>query len=358
MWYEMFSDEILARSLMDNAGDALYANYLTHESTYGNFLEVSAVLCERLGYSHDELIKLDPYVIHPSGIRSNVDDALKVLKFRRCNVFDSMLIDKNQRKIPVEISMRLFDFNDRAVIVSIARDTTRRNIIQRKRENYSKQLRDLATRLQEIREEERAMVAREIHDDLGQNLTVLKMQLALLCDRNQDLHDQSQPIFTLIDQIVDRVQKISSKLRPDLLDELGLIPAIEWHSNDFQQSTGIRCDCRLPQEDIILDRVKATAAFRIFQEALINVARHAHATRVSINFYAEEKYLLLEITDNGIGISEAQINDFRSLGLLGMRERAMTFGGELTIRGVTGKGTNLKLKIPRNQKKELSDDQI
>ncbi len=354
----MLSEKILPRLLIDQAGDALYANYLIHECMYGPFLDVSAVLCERLGYTRDELIKLDPYAIYPSHIRSTIDEALKIMQIRQFNVFDSILIDKNKRQISVEISVRLFDFNGHAVIVSIARDITRRNIIQRKRENYSKQLRDLATRLQDIREEERAVIAREIHDDLGQNLTVLKIQLALLCDRNQELHDRSQPIFTLIDQIVDRVQKISSKLRPDLLDELGLIPAIEWQSKDFQQCTGISCECRVPPEEIILDRVKATAVFRILQEALINVARHAHASRVSIDFYAEQDFLLLEVTDNGVGITKAQISDFRSLGLLGMRERAMTFGGELTIRGVTGKGTNLKLKIPRNHKQELSNDNI
>ncbi len=344
----MGSDINYPRVLIDNAHDALFVNHLDNAGHYGPFLDVNIALCQRLGYTRNELLNLDPYEIYPTNLKSEINDALAILKNKQRIIFETRFIGKKRQQIPVEISASLFYPHGHQSIISIARDITARKITQRRQENQSAQLRNLATRLQNIREEERALIAREIHDDLGQNLTVLKIQLALLCGQNKKMQERSKPVLALIDQIVERVQKISSKLRPGMLDELGLIPAIEWQSQEFQQHTGIQCDCRLPADDIFLDRDKATAIFRIFQEALTNVARHAQATRVSINFTHEDGILILEVTDNGIGISNAQISNFQSLGLLGMKERATIFGGDLEIRGVPDKGTNLKLIIPLN----------
>jgi len=130
------------------------------------------------------------------------------------------------------------------------------------------------------------------------------------------------------------------------LDELGLIPAIEWQAQEFEERTGIQCDCTLPSEELDIENDKATAIFRIFQEALTNVARHAGAKRISVILKEVNEFLLLEITDNGRGIKETQIKNPKSLGILGMKERAIAFGGEVLINGVPDKGTNLKLKMP------------
>ncbi len=338
---------------IDHANDALLVNQISPSGRLGPFIEVSEVLCMRLDFARAELLELDPYAIFLPEDRSHVDAALDTAVETGSCIFEVVMLGRMRRSLPVELSMRLSDHDGSRIAVSVARDITDRRIIQQRKEVYSRQLRSLATRLQHIREEERAMIAREIHDDLGQNLTVLKIRLALFCDRTPELKTQFVQVLNLIDQIVDRVQKISAKLRPGMLDELGLIPAIEWQAQDFKQNTGIACDCRLPDEDFSLDNEKATAVFRILQEALTNVARHARASRVSINFYCEDDAVTLEVTDNGIGITPAQIDHFMSLGLLGMKERAMIFGGDLDIRGVPGQGTNLKLIIPLNDKKEV-----
>jgi signal transduction histidine kinase len=130
------------------------------------------------------------------------------------------------------------------------------------------------------------------------------------------------------------------------LDELGLVAALEWQSQQFEMHTGIMCDCILPQSEIVLDQDRATAIFRIFQEALTNVARHANAKKISVIFKNERNRLILDVTDNGLGIRKSQIEDSSSLGILGMKERALVLGGRVSINGVSGKGTNVKVEIP------------
>jgi len=197
------------------------------------------------------------------------------------------------------------------------------------------------------------MIAREIHDELGQSLTVLKIQTALVANKinpgKYDLKEKIVSIIDLIDQTVESVQKISAKLRPGILDELGLIAAIEWQSQEFHKRTGITCEYTLPKEEIIIPDEMATAIFRIFQEALTNVARHAEAKRVSIIIRQVNHTLILEVTDNGRGISPGQRDNSRALGILGMKERALVFGGQVKIHGVNKRGTNVKVEMPINQ---------
>jgi len=185
-------------------------------------------------------------------------------------------------------------------------------------------------------------------------LTVLKIQISLLANKlieNQEpLREKITALTNLIDQSVESVQKISSKLRPGILDELGLIAAIEWQTEEFEKLTGIKCSLVLPKEEIDLDAQRATAIFRIFQEALTNIARHANAEKVSVSLLTNLSNISLEIKDNGKGITQEQIKDFRSLGIHGMEERAMIFGGQVYIDGLAGKGTTLKVEIPIEKK--------
>lgn len=217
-------------------------------------------------------------------------------------------------------------------------------------EATSQQLRNLSSRIQSIREEERTMIAREIHDELGQVLTVLKIQISLLSNKLRDdqsyLKEKFESASRVIDKTVESVQRISAKLRPGILDDLGLIPAIEWQAQDFQNSTGIKCDLSLPKEEIEMDEEKSTAIFRIFQEALTNVARHAKADLISVFMGISGKNLVLEVTDDGIGITEKQLYHPRSLGLLGMKERAYILGGSVVISGEPGRGTSVKVVMP------------
>ena len=152
----------------------------------------------------------------------------------------------------------------------------------------------------------------------------------------------------MIDDTVEKVQRITAKLRPYILDELGLIPAIEWQAQEFQDKTGIKCSFTLPNDELFLDSEKSTAIFRIFQEALTNIARHSKAKLISISIQKKAEDLILKIKDNGVGIAQEQTKDFKSLGIIGMKERALILGGEVTVEGTPGKGTEVRVEIPLN----------
>jgi signal transduction histidine kinase len=213
------------------------------------------------------------------------------------------------------------------------------------------ELRELAARLQRIREEERTRVAREIHDELGQALTAIKIDLAfvigaLRADQQEEL-ERAESILTLVDQTILSVRRIATELRPGILDDLGLVAAVEWAAEEFEARTGTKCRLDLPDGDIALDPEPTTAIFRIFQETLTNITRHAAATQVDIRLGREDGNIVMEVRDNGRGIGDEQ-SAGRSLGILGMRERALLLGGELTISGAPGKGTFVQLLIPEN----------
>jgi signal transduction histidine kinase len=213
-----------------------------------------------------------------------------------------------------------------------------------------KDLRALNARLVSIREEERNLVSREIHDELGQALTAIKLEFTALL-RDLPVHEgpvsrRSQSILKLLDQTIQSVRRIATGLRPTILDDLGLVAALEWAAEDFQTRTGTSCQIDLPDMDIELAPERATALFRIFQETLTNVARHAHATHVSARLAEEDGSLILEVRDNGIGIRNEQLSAPASLGILGLRERVLLVGGTLTIKGTPGKGTIVRVLIP------------
>jgi signal transduction histidine kinase len=211
-------------------------------------------------------------------------------------------------------------------------------------------LRALTARLQGIREEERKSVAREIHDELGQALTAIKIDLVSLKRQfPPDVEQQrkrTDSILGLVDQTIQSVRRISTELRPGILDDLGLVAAVEWAAEEFEARTGTRCRLDLPGDDIEIDQERATAMFRIFQETLTNVARHANASEVGVRLAKENGDLTLEVHDNGRGIGEEQLTGGRSLGILGMRERVALLGGELGIIGAPQKGTTIRVRIP------------
>jgi len=217
-------------------------------------------------------------------------------------------------------------------------------------EKSREQLRYFSTYLQSRLEEERTHIAREIHDDLGQTLTVLKMELSWMQKRfsgNQHtLREKIQSMSKLIDDAIQTVRKIATDLRPGVLDDLGLTAAIEWQAQEFEKRTGIPCRLNIVPEDLTVDPDRSTALFRILQEALTNVARHAKADQVDIRLIKETSSLVLQVKDNGIGITEGQANHSKSLGLLGIRERVRLWEGKVTIRGVKGEGTEVYVQLP------------
>jgi signal transduction histidine kinase len=219
-------------------------------------------------------------------------------------------------------------------------------------------LRALSVHLQSVREAEMTRIAREIHDELGQVLTGLKYdvywlngKLAKTSDESsrQLVSEKTKSILKNIDSILLSVRKIATELRPPVLDDLGLPAAIEWQAKEFQQRTGIECKLNSHLEEVDIEKECATAVFRIFQESLTNIARHANATKVNIILEKDGKRLLLQLQDNGKGIKEEELIGTTSLGILGMQERARLVGGTIHISGQEGKGTIVTVQIPLSQ---------
>jgi PAS domain S-box-containing protein len=352
---ELRQSEYKFKILFNSANDSVFVTQLSSEKSYGEFIEVNDVACKRLGYTKEEFLLLSPSGIISQKFINDYNIMIDRLLQEGHVIYDTVYRAKDKKLFPVEVNSHLFLFNEKLTVLSIARDITERKIAEDKLKKSSRLLRDLATHLQTIREEERTLIAREIHDELGQVLTVLKIQLSLLGNKlNPEqiiLKEKVNLLTKLIDQSVESVQKISSKLRPTILDELGLNAAIEWQTEEFEKLTNIKCSLVIPKDDFMLSSNKSTAIFRIFQEALTYFARHSGADKVSISLLTDQKYINLEVTDNGKGISSEQIKDFKSLGIHGMEERAIVFGGQVTFDSITGKGTKVKVEIPIDQEK-------
>jgi signal transduction histidine kinase len=212
-------------------------------------------------------------------------------------------------------------------------------------------LRALASHLQSVREEEWTRIAREMHDQLAQSLTGLKMDVnwitARLPEGARELRDKAQSMTGLIDSTMESVKEIMTRLRPEVLDRLGFTAAIGWQASEFQRRSGIRCNVSLPEETLRLDPERSTALFRIFQELLTNVARHAGATRVDVVVNSEPNAVGLRVADNGRGIDREAAHNPKSLGLVGVRERVLPFGGRVDIAGARGEGTTVTVTLPK-----------
>ncbi len=239
-------------------------------------------------------------------------------------------------------------------LIGTAQDITEKRLAEEQIRRSHEQFRLLSAHLLTVREEERTKIAREIHDELGQSLTAIKFDMAMIERdvakmRNKTLaktfQEKLNQVHKLINSTIQTVKNISSELRPIYLD-LGVIPAIEWQSQEFQNRTGIQCNFSSEFEDIELDREKSTVMFRILQEALTNVARHAQATNVQVDLKQENLHYVLQIVDNGKGIPESELLNPKSLGLLGMRERAGVVKGDVVINVNSPQGTKVTVRIP------------
>jgi len=249
---------------------------------------------------------------------------------------------------PVHFSLSPLRLDGTRAICLIASDLSEAKRAEREVRASSEQLRKLAARLVSVREEERTRITREIHDELGQSLTAVKMDLAWLAGRlprrNTQMHDRIRSTLELADSINQAVRRISTDLRPGILD-LGLAAAVEWQVQEFQARTGIQCKLQLLTQEQFAPDI-STALFRILQETLTNVARHAQATRVEVVKQKERDQLVLRISDNGRGFDPEDPSISKSLGLLGMRERAAILGGRVDIASAPGKGTTVTAWIP------------
>ena len=265
-------------------------------------------------------------------------------------VDNARLYDQTQQ-LNAELEQRINERTTqlRASNAQLQTEAAERQQTQRRLEASQKQLRQLSAHLQATREEERTRIAREIHDELGQALTALRIDLSGL-QRSLDsetpaIQEKFMSMSQLIDTTVQSVRRIATELRPGMLDDLGLVAAIEWQLSEFQSRTGIECQLTSNVEESTLGTDGRTALFRIFQETLTNVARHANATSVLARLEEGPDYVTLQVQDNGRGITESDIAKSRSFGLLGIQERVNLLNGELSIHGVPGQGTTIIVRL-------------
>lgn len=240
-------------------------------------------------------------------------------------------------------------------VLGLMVDMTQRKQAELQLNQSRDQLRALMTRLHSAREEEGTRIAREVHDELGQAMTSLKLDLSWVArrlslpetaDSRAQMLERIQGAMRQLDGTIQSVRAIATALRPSVLDELGLAAALDWQTRDFEKRTGIRCEWSMPSVPIPIGPDQATAVFRIYQEILTNVVRHAQASTIQIHLDISANWLVLAVSDNGLGIPASALAHTNSLGLLGMRERATQWGGDLSIQGTTGKGTTVTVRLP------------
>lgn len=257
----------------------------------------------------------------------------------------------NGEEFPLEASISQVSVGGKRLFTVILRDITARKRAEREVRESREQLRQLSAALQAVREEEKARIARELHDELGQALTGLKMDLAQLVTQlapeQQGAIGQANAMKTLIESTVASVRRIATELRPLMLDDLGLVATIEWLVSDFSRRTGIAVDLAMPGPELEVDAELSTALFRVLQESLTNVARHAGANRVRITLSGTESDVQLTVEDDGKGIGASLESAPRTFGLIGMRERARMLGGELAVHSNPGAGTSIVMIVPR-----------
>jgi PAS domain S-box-containing protein len=277
-----------------------------------------------------------------------------IQKVRNTHCRETEVIFRDNQWYNISVDPLLDDNGNIIGVVHIASDITDRVHAQKDLQNSREQLRNLTAYLESVRERERTNIAREIHDELAQALTALKMDLSWLFNKlpraKMPLIEKTRSMNKLIDDTIRTVKRISAELRPGILDDLGLVAAIEWQSDEFRDRTGISCRVTVLPSDLSVEKDRSTAIFRIFQETLTNVARHAQATKVTVALKKDAGSLMLKVMDNGAGITEDKVHDSRSFGLIGMRERVHPWGGLVNIKGTPGKGTTVEVKVPLENK--------
>ena len=250
---------------------------------------------------------------------------------------------------------------DKGIVITYE-DVTARRQADLDLERSHQQLRQLSAHLELVREKERTHIARELHDELGQILAALNTDIILLSrqlsKRQRSLLDKTDSMARLVDMLMSSVKRIYTDLRPSMLDHLGIAAAISWQTEEFQRRTGIVCKVNIKPEDLVLDAEISTAIFRIFQETLTNILKHAEASKVSVDVRVSGGKLTLNVRDNGKGITDAQMSKPQSFGLLGIQERTYHLGGKVDIAGSLGRGTSVKVTIPLKRKgKNYEKDQ-
>jgi len=331
------------RNYIDHAPDGVF---VTNES--GHFLEVNDAGCRITGYSKNELLRMS--VLDILHVESQEEMKIQFKKSPLGGIFkaDLSYIHKNGSTRWWSLNAVVLDENR---ILAFIKDITSRKKIEEDLKSSLNQLQQLSKYVEKSRESERKAMARELHDDLGQALTAVKMDLGIIKQRVAD-HDLTLRILKasdLVGETIKTVQRLTSQLRPDIIDDLGLEAAIKWYTKEFSQRSGIEIYLDMDSE-IQLSPDDSLTVFRILQESLTNIARHSQANRVEISFSNDNGIIQFKISDNGVGIKEEGLNSKKSFGIIGMKERAISLAGSCNIYSTNGEGTIIHLTFPLDKK--------
>lgn len=331
------------RTLVEQATDGIFIADHT-----GKFVIVNSAAVKLSKYTEEELANLTIYdLADPEEIKTN-PFRFEEMKSEQGARSERKLKRKDGSILDIEINAK---FLSDGRFLAFIRDITERKKAEDELNSSYKAIRKLTSHLQNAREEERTHIAREIHDELGQQLTVLKMDVSWLNKKikqleNQQLNDKATEIVQMLNDTVNTVRRISSDLRPVLLDDLGLAAAIEWHLMEFGKRSGIKTEFFTLESAIEIPRAIATGLFRIYQESITNIARHSEATEVMVELFVEDKVVTMAISDNGKGFDVTSIGRKKTLGVLGMQERTVMMGGTFRIKRNPAKGMKVEVHVP------------
>jgi PAS domain S-box-containing protein len=319
-------------------------------------LEVNAAAISHYGYTREEFLRMNAKELRPTEDVSRFEEQIRepIRTYKNLGIWRHK--KKDESVINVEITGHEIVYRNIPARLVLCNDVTEKLKTEENLKRSYQEIRQLASNIEKIREEEKIKIAREIHDELGQQLTGLKMDVAWLSKKldakDTILLDKTREIMQLLDQAVKSVRRIASELRPGLLDDLGLVAAIEWQGEEFEKRSGIKVQFDHEIKNETIPPALATGLFRIYQESLTNVARHAHASRVMVSLHQTDDEVVLEITDDGKGFDSKDIKNKKTLGLLGMKERTMMMGGKYEVVSNPGKGTTVVVSVP------LTDDKF
>ncbi len=330
---------------------------LAHTSPDGRFLRANRQLGKITGYPREDLLGMTWEALAHSEDLDMIRESIGSLRGgeRRAAYVECRCVQRDGNTVWISITATLARGVDGEMTygIDVVEDITDRKRAEDELRESRERLRGLAARLEEVREEERTGIARELHDELGQALTALRMDLAFmeegLPDEETELADRVRSMVELTDTTINAVQTMSARLRSPVLDVLGLQAAVEWQVEEFAGRTEIACEVEMPDEGLDLVEKRATGVFRILQEALTNVARHAEASRVRVCLEEADGQLVLEVEDDGVGVSEEVLESYESLGLIGMRERAEAMEGEVKIERRPEGGTRVVLRVGQTE---------